>query len=145
MIPARPVAQGAAFAGAAERRRLRIVTQPADARCLGTVIWVHAFAEELNKTRRMSARMARLLAGEGWRVVQKDLSGCGDSTGDFGDATWAAWVDDVKAELLQAASFYFAHKLKPVVHTVLPLAEARRAHEMMEASQHFGKIVLQVA
>jgi NADPH:quinone reductase-like Zn-dependent oxidoreductase len=31
------------------------------------------------------------------------------------------------------------------VHAVLPLAEARRAHEMMEASQHFGKIVLQVA
>jgi NADPH:quinone reductase-like Zn-dependent oxidoreductase len=25
---------------------------------------------------------------------------------------------------------------------VLPLAEARRAHEMMEASEHFGKIVL---
>jgi NADPH:quinone reductase-like Zn-dependent oxidoreductase len=50
-----------------------------------------------------------------------------------------------KAELLQAASFYFGHKLKPVVHKVLPLAEARQAHEMMEASQHFGKIVLQVA
>jgi NADPH:quinone reductase-like Zn-dependent oxidoreductase len=31
------------------------------------------------------------------------------------------------------------------VHTVLPLPEARKAHEMMEASQHFGKIVLQVA
>jgi NADPH:quinone reductase-like Zn-dependent oxidoreductase len=50
-----------------------------------------------------------------------------------------------KAELLEAAGFYFAHKLKPIVHTVLPLAEARRAHEMMEGSQHFGKIVLQVA
>jgi NADPH:quinone reductase-like Zn-dependent oxidoreductase len=50
-----------------------------------------------------------------------------------------------KAELLEAATHYFAHRLRPVVHTVLPLAEARRAHEMMEASQHFGKIVLQVA
>jgi NADPH:quinone reductase-like Zn-dependent oxidoreductase len=50
-----------------------------------------------------------------------------------------------KAELLEAARFYFAHKLKPVVHAVLPLAEARRAHEMMERSEHFGKIVLQVA
>jgi NADPH:quinone reductase-like Zn-dependent oxidoreductase len=50
-----------------------------------------------------------------------------------------------KAELLEAAAFYFAHKLTPVVHTVLPLAEARSAHEMMEKSEHFGKIVLQVA
>lgn len=50
-----------------------------------------------------------------------------------------------KADLLEVAALYFAHRLKPVVHAVLPLAEARRAHEMMEASQHFGKIVLQVA
>jgi NADPH:quinone reductase-like Zn-dependent oxidoreductase len=50
-----------------------------------------------------------------------------------------------KAELIEAASFYFAHRLRPVVHAVLPLAEAARAHEMMEKSQHFGKIVLQVA
>jgi NADPH:quinone reductase-like Zn-dependent oxidoreductase len=50
-----------------------------------------------------------------------------------------------KADLIEAASFYFAHKLRPVVHAVLPLAEAARAHETMEKSQHFGKIVLQVA
>ena len=35
-------------------------------------------------------------------------------------------------------------ELKPIVHTVLPLAEAQRAHEMLEASEHFGKVVLQV-
>jgi len=28
-------------------------------------------------------------------VLQVDLFGCGDSSGDFGDATWTAWVDDV--------------------------------------------------
>ena len=49
-----------------------------------------------------------------------------------------------KAELLEAAALYFAHKLRPVVHAVLPLAEARQAHEMMERSEHFGKIVLRV-
>ncbi len=49
-----------------------------------------------------------------------------------------------KADLLDAAPLFFAGRLKPVVHAVLPLAEARRAHEMMEASQHFGKIVLRV-
>jgi NADPH:quinone reductase-like Zn-dependent oxidoreductase len=49
-----------------------------------------------------------------------------------------------KAELLEAASHLFAGRLRTVVHTVLPLAEAARAHEMMEASEHFGKIVLSV-
>jgi NADPH:quinone reductase-like Zn-dependent oxidoreductase len=47
-----------------------------------------------------------------------------------------------KAELLDAADFFFARKLRTVVHATLPLADARRAHEMMEASEHFGKIVL---
>lgn len=32
--------------------------------------------------------------------------------------------------------------IKPVVHQVFPLAEASKAHVMMEASQHMGKLVL---
>lgn len=32
--------------------------------------------------------------------------------------------------------------LAPLIHAVLPLAEAAEAHRMMEASEHFGKIVL---
>ena len=36
-------------------------------------------------------------------------------------------------------------ELRPIVHTVLPLAEAQRAHEMLEASEHFGKVILHVA
>jgi NADPH:quinone reductase-like Zn-dependent oxidoreductase len=47
-----------------------------------------------------------------------------------------------KAELLEAAPHFFAGRLRPVVHQVLPLREARRAHEVMEASEHFGKLVL---
>jgi NADPH:quinone reductase-like Zn-dependent oxidoreductase len=49
-----------------------------------------------------------------------------------------------KADLLDAAVHFFTGRLRSVVHAVLPLAEARRAHEIMEASQHFGKIVLRV-
>jgi NADPH:quinone reductase-like Zn-dependent oxidoreductase len=49
-----------------------------------------------------------------------------------------------KADLLDAAELFFAGALKPIIHAVLPLREARRAHEMMEASEHFGKIVLSV-
>jgi NADPH:quinone reductase-like Zn-dependent oxidoreductase len=47
-----------------------------------------------------------------------------------------------KAELLAAARHFFARRLRSVVHEVLPLSEARKAHESMAASQHFGKIVL---
>jgi NADPH:quinone reductase-like Zn-dependent oxidoreductase len=49
-----------------------------------------------------------------------------------------------KADLLAAAPHFFAGRLKPVVHAALPLAEAAAAHDTIEASRHFGKIVLRV-
>jgi len=49
-----------------------------------------------------------------------------------------------KAELLDAAALFFARKVRTIVHAVMPLSDARHAHEAMEASEHFGKIVLQV-
>lgn len=36
-------------------------------------------------------------------------------------------------------------KIVPLVHAVLPLEQVGQAHQMMEASEHFGKIVLRVA
>jgi NADPH2:quinone reductase len=36
----------------------------------------------------------------------------------------------------------FARRLSPVLHEVMPLADARRAHEMLEAGDVFGKLVL---
>ncbi|MDT0202507.1 NAD(P)H-quinone oxidoreductase [Nocardioides sp. AE5] len=35
-------------------------------------------------------------------------------------------------------------RVRPVVHTTMPLAEAARAHQLMEESGHIGKIVLTV-
>lgn len=49
-----------------------------------------------------------------------------------------------KSELLEAAPLFFEGKLRPVVDVVLPLADARAAHERLEAGQQFGKIVLTV-
>ena len=37
-----------------------------------------------------------------------------------------------------------AGKIKPVIHSTFPLAEARKAHALMESSTHVGKIVLEV-
>ncbi|WP_332740779.1 hydrolase 2, exosortase A system-associated [Hydrogenophaga sp.] len=60
----------------------------------GRVLYLPPFAEELNTTRRVVAQQARALAAAGYAVLQIDLTGCGDSSGDFADATWAAWLDD---------------------------------------------------
>jgi exosortase A-associated hydrolase 2 len=60
-----------------------------------------AFAEEMNKSRRMVSLQARALASAGFAVIVVDLMGCGDSDGDFEAATWSAWNDD----LLRAADW----------------------------------------
>ncbi len=61
----------------------------------GSVLVVHAFAEEMNKTRAAAADGARALAAAGFAVLQIDLTGCGDSAGDFEDATWDEWMADL--------------------------------------------------
>jgi NADPH:quinone reductase-like Zn-dependent oxidoreductase len=50
----------------------------------------------------------------------------------------------MKSELLTAAPLFFAGRLRPVVDTVFPLAEAAQAQGRLEDSQQFGKIVLTV-
>ena len=45
-------------------------------------------------------------------------------------------------ELHEVLKYVFSGRLKPVVDRMFPLKEARAAHEYMEKSQMFGKIVL---
>lgn len=72
------------------------IFHPADGLSMrGAVLYIHPFAEEMNKSRRMAALQSRALAQAGFAVLQIDLLGCGDSSGDFGDATWQDWLDDV--------------------------------------------------
>ena len=47
-----------------------------------------------------------------------------------------------RSDLNEALKHVASGALKPVVDAVLPLAEARRAHERIEARDHFGKLVL---
>lgn len=63
------------------------------------VLYLHPFAEELNRSRRMAALASRRLAESGIAVLQMDLFGCGDSDGDFGEAKWDVWIDDANAAL----------------------------------------------
>ncbi len=61
----------------------------------GAVLYVHPWAEEMNKARRMAALQSGVLANAGYAVLRLDLLGCGDSSGEFVDASWSGWVDDV--------------------------------------------------
>ncbi len=47
-----------------------------------------------------------------------------------------------RAELADVLQHIASGALEPVVDTVLPLAQARQAHERIEAREHFGKVVL---
>jgi len=70
---------------------------PSQGALRGILIHIHPFAEEMNKARRMAALQARAFAESGYAVLQIDLHGCGDSAGDFGEASWQGWIDDVVA------------------------------------------------
>lgn len=74
-----------------------IYLTPESATPLGGILYLHPFAEEMHKSRRMAALQARALARAGYAVLQVDLTGCGDSAGDFGDATWDAWRNDASS------------------------------------------------
>lgn len=49
-----------------------------------------------------------------------------------------------KRELLEVLKFFPTGKLRPVVDSVFPLAQAAEAQRRMEERKHFGKIVLSV-
>jgi exosortase A-associated hydrolase 2 len=49
----------------------------------------------MNKARRMISLQARALAAAGHRVLIPDLYGTGDSDGDFADASWETWIQDL--------------------------------------------------
>ncbi len=72
---------------------------PAGETVRGRVLHFHPFAEELNTCRRVSAQCARALSQAGYAVMQFDLWGCGDSTGEFEQASWHDWVASARAAL----------------------------------------------
>lgn len=86
------------FLPAGSEQRLCLFHAPAGAP-RSRVLYLHPFAEEMNKSRRMAALACRALAAAGHAVLQIDLRGCGDSSADFGDATWADWQADVRLAL----------------------------------------------
>jgi uncharacterized protein len=63
------------------------------------VLFCHPFAEEKKSSQRAMVDLARRLAIEGYGSLRFDLTGCGDSEGDFGQATIGTWLGDIRAAM----------------------------------------------
>mgnify|MGYP003626543614 CR=1 FL=1 len=61
----------------------------------GQVLCIPPFTEESNRCRVMLGMGARALAHQGYATLVLDLSGTGNSDGEFGDAGWSDWLDDI--------------------------------------------------
>jgi NADPH:quinone reductase-like Zn-dependent oxidoreductase len=79
---------------------------------------------------------------------------CGATTGPNPPAAlhrlWWKQVDVLGSSMGRRADFEGAYDLvaagaKPVIDTTFPLAEARAAHERLEAGEQFGKILLEIS
>jgi NADPH:quinone reductase-like Zn-dependent oxidoreductase len=127
--------------------------------------------EGINHTTQDIAREARRLTdGQGVDVVFEHvgeatwerslralrrggrLVTCGATTGNRGKLNLDAlfWNNTQifgnrmggKGDLLEALRFFADGRLRPIIDTTYPLAEAARAHERLEAREQFGKVVL---
>ncbi len=75
-------------------------------------------------------------------VMMRRLTLTGSTLRPRSDAFKAALADEIAAN---AWPLFTTEELAPVMDQTLPLAEAAAAHARMEAGEHIGKIVLEVA
>lgn len=71
----------------------------------GNVLVIPAFNEEMNRCRSMVTVQAQALARLGVGTLVVDLFGTGESDGEYGDARWDIWIDNVRqcVEWLEAS------------------------------------------
>lgn len=101
------------------------------------------------KCARHDARIVQLAFNKGSKldinlmpIMLKRLVYTGSTLRSRSDASKTAIAQDLETKVWPLFS---EAKLKPVTHTVLPMGEATKAHEIMEAGTHHGKILLKVA
>jgi exosortase A-associated hydrolase 2 len=83
-----------------------LTLQPEGGPARGVVLFLPPFGEEMNKSRRTVALNARALAAAGYCVMLLDPSGCGDSSGDFCDATWGDWKRDADCAITRLKQLF---------------------------------------
>ena len=87
------------FLDTAAGRTFTLLAAPPNAK--SCVLFVPPFAEEMNKSRRQFVETSSALNKKGFATLIVDLFGTGDSEGEFVDANWQAW----KENLLSAISW----------------------------------------
>jgi len=93
----------AQFIGDADSRAFTLLRAPGGVKGECTLV-VPPFAEEMHKSRRIVTDFARRERKEGRGVVCVDLSGTGDSDGEFADARLARWIGDLGSAVAWSAS-----------------------------------------
>lgn len=66
---------------------------------IGDVLLVPAFAEEMNRCRSMVTMQAHAFAAIGMGTLVLDMYGTGDSSGEFDEADWIGWREDLHSGL----------------------------------------------
>jgi NADPH:quinone reductase-like Zn-dependent oxidoreductase len=96
--------------------------------------------------------LAGQMRDRSWNVLKKDgilVSILGqpspDDAAQHGVRAAGVFVEPNQSQLGEIAKLVDSGKLRPIIETVLPLAQAARAHEMNQTLHTRGKIVLQVA
>ncbi len=99
------------FLDTAAGRLFALFKAPAYAeRC---VLFVPPFAEEMNKVRRQLSCADRSLSRKGIATLAIDLFGTGDSEGEFVDASWSVWKQNV------ASAFHWANDFGVPIDTLI--------------------------
>lgn len=102
------------------------------------VVFLPPFAEEMNRSRRMASLLARAVSASGGDALIFDLSGTGDSVGEFSTARWDAWQDDADA----AIEWLAGHTGRPVTLVGLRLGAFLALHTAQTKSEVIDRIVL---
>ena len=83
------------FLDSPQGRIFVIHRHPCSLRARQGVVLVPPFAEEMNRSRRMLVLLAEALARCGYHAVLPDFYGTGDSEGEFSEASWHGWLDQL--------------------------------------------------
>ena len=102
MRPETEVAIEPAFVAGHAGQLLTMVYRPIGHTARGALLVIPPFAEEMNRVRRSVALVARAVAQHGFATVITDLYGTGDSEGEFADARWETWCEDLAVAARQS-------------------------------------------
>lgn len=127
------------FVSVGARRLFCMRYGPAAAPVTRRVLVIAPFGEEMNKCRRLLAQLCRALAARGAEVWVPDLYGTGDSEGDFSEASWSDWQNDVIAVDAEAA---IALGALPVVYLALRTGALLLAQVHARLPQFSGATVM---